>query len=231
MSDHRVESPPPRNPKDVVRLQRLREHLRARPAKLLSLEVIGSVHRADDEHVPQAIASREFGREFHVDLRRRSDLDPDDPIPTGVVEQAGNLEAGDAQLLGDLALARAVQEVPSCDEHGGDQVEARGLSIGLDQGVHLLLRLRPDDGPERSEGPPRQAGQRDGNILSSERQALKRAVEANTIRAGTDDDARRPSQFDESFEPGLRARGSAIKPVIETSQFRYVLVVSLPGSS
>jgi len=75
------------------------------------------------------VTRRELAREIHVDLRRRPDLDPNDPIPARGVEQAGDLEARDPEFLGDLALARAVEEVAAGSEHGGDHVEACGMSF------------------------------------------------------------------------------------------------------
>ena len=148
--DHRMESPTPRDPEHIVRLERFRKQLRTGPAELLPLEVGGSVHRPDDERIPQAVARRDLARELNVDFRRRSDLDANDPIPARVVEQAGDLEAGDAQLLGDLALARSVEEVPACGEHSRNNVEASGVSLWSDQWVHLLLLGRALDVATRS---------------------------------------------------------------------------------
>ena len=54
---------------------------------------------------------RHLVAERQVQLRERVDLDPDDAVAERVVEQAGDPEARDAQLRGDLALAGPVEVV------------------------------------------------------------------------------------------------------------------------
>ena len=95
-----------------------------------ALEVVGSVHGPHYERVLETVPSRDPARQFYVDLGRGADLDADDSVAPGFVEEAGHLEARDAEFLGDIALARAIHEVAACNQDGRNHLEAGGLSLG-----------------------------------------------------------------------------------------------------
>jgi len=74
--------------------------------------VVGDV---DDDRVLQPVPVLQPRRQVDVDLALVADLDAHQPTRASRVEQPGDLEAAQAELLGDLDLRPAVEVVAPCD--------------------------------------------------------------------------------------------------------------------
>ena len=121
------------------------------PAQLGGAELVGAGDGAHDHGAADPVPAGDLVREGEVQLRERVDLDPDDAVAARPLQQPRDLEARDAELGRDLALAGAVEVVAPAGEHRVDEVQARC------RGVHL-----------RDHGA-------DPTPQSNERQVLKRA--------------------------------------------------------
>src|SRR3712207_4088031 len=86
-----------------------------RPPEVPAERVGVVVGRVDDDRVLQPEPVLQPRGQVDVDLALVTDLDAHQPALAGRIEQPGDLEAAQAELLGDLDLRPAVEVVPASD--------------------------------------------------------------------------------------------------------------------
>ena len=112
---HRFERARPGHPEDVVAVDDLAEQPGRDSAKRgaqLHEVLLGGV---DDETAPKLEVGGEPDREVEIDLALVVQLDPHQAAAAGLVEDARDLEATEAELLRDLALRGALDVVAAGD--------------------------------------------------------------------------------------------------------------------
>jgi NAD(P)-dependent dehydrogenase (short-subunit alcohol dehydrogenase family) len=138
--------------------------------------VVGYRSGADEaEEVAAAIG----GRTVQADIS-----DPEQA--KSLVEEAGDLEAGDAELGRDLALGSAVEEIAARREHGAHDIASRAGSLCLNQRSHSRHVQRPI--------PPGRRARATVGIVRAARSSSKRSNERTGAGDSTDGAVAPPSR-------------------------------------
>ena len=138
---HGADRPGPRQPQDVLARDDLAEQVGGRAAQLLAQRGRMALGGVDHQRVAQPERLLQPAGQVDVDGTRVTDLDPHQTARARRLDQPGDLEPAELELLGDVDLGPAVDVVAPGDGGREHELGRPAVEVSLVH-LHLLLRAR-----------------------------------------------------------------------------------------